>query len=59
MKSNLKNRIKGSAKEAKGKMKVAAGRATKNPRMEGQGRVEKLEGKARRKLGETEKVLGD
>ncbi|HZQ45488.1 MAG TPA: CsbD family protein [Verrucomicrobiae bacterium] len=54
---NIKDRAKGSIKEAKGKVKEAAGRAMKNPELEGKGRGEKWAGKARRKVGEAEKVF--
>lgn len=55
---SIKDRVKGSVKEAKGKVKEAAGRAVNNPDMENKGRAEKWTGKARRKVGEVEKVFG-
>lgn len=57
MKQNIKDRVKGSGKEAKGKVKQAAGHALKNPELEDKGRAEKWAGKARRKAGEVEKVF--
>jgi uncharacterized protein YjbJ (UPF0337 family) len=58
MKQNIKDRVKGSVKEAAGKVKETAGKATKNPRLEDEGRADKYRGKAQRKVGEVEKVVG-
>ena len=58
MSSALKDKVKGALKEAKGKMKEDAGKITDNPKLEGKGIVEKLAGKAERKMGEIKTVLG-
>jgi uncharacterized protein YjbJ (UPF0337 family) len=58
MKSSTKDRAKGRAKEAVGKMKEKAGRATGNPRMQDRGTSEKVGGKVQRKVGEVKKVFG-
>jgi uncharacterized protein YjbJ (UPF0337 family) len=57
MKQNIKDRVKGSVKEAKGKAKQTAGRALKNPELENKGRAEKWVGKAQRKVGQVEKAF--
>lgn len=58
-KYNREDRLRGSAKEIKGRIKEKAGRALGNRRMEAEGSMERLGGKARRKLGEVEKVFED
>ena len=58
MSSALKDKVKGTLKEAKGKLKEVAGKITDNPKLEAKGVVEKLAGKAERKLGEIKKVFG-
>lgn len=58
MKSSTKDKIKGTIKEAKGKMKEKAGRASGNPEMEDQGAVEKAGGTIQRKIGDIKKVFG-
>jgi uncharacterized protein YjbJ (UPF0337 family) len=58
MKSSTKDRAKGRAAEAKGKIKEKAGRALGNPRMEDRGMAERAGGKVQRKIGEVKKVFG-
>lgn len=58
-KMNRKDRLRGSAREIKGSIKEKTGRAAGNRRMEVQGRMERAGGKARRKIGEVEKVFED
>ncbi len=58
MKSSTKDRAKGRAGEAKGKLKESAGRTLGNPRMEDRGTAEKVGGKVQRKVGEVKKVFG-
>jgi uncharacterized protein YjbJ (UPF0337 family) len=58
MKSSTKDRVKGRADEAKGKIKEKAGRALGNPRMEDEGTAERAGGKIQRKIGEVKKVFG-
>ena len=57
MKSSTKDKIKGSAKEAAGKVKETAGRATGNRELEDRGTVEKAGGKIQRKVGDIKKVF--
>jgi uncharacterized protein YjbJ (UPF0337 family) len=46
-----KDTIKGAAKDAKGSMKKAAGKATGDERMEAEGSAEKIEGKVQKGVG--------
>jgi len=58
MKSSIKDKVKGTFHEAKGKVREMAGKITDNPKLEAKGKVEKLAGKAQGKLGQVKKVLG-
>ena len=58
MKSSVKDKVKGTFHEAKGKIKEMAGKITDNPKLETKGKVEKIAGKAQGKLGQGKKVLG-
>ena len=58
-KFNREDRLRGSAKEIKGHVKEKTGRMLGNRRMEAKGGMERLGGKARRKIGEVEKVFED
>jgi uncharacterized protein YjbJ (UPF0337 family) len=57
MKKSTKDKAKGKFHEAKGKVKEKIGRATNNPDLETEGQVEKIGGKAQKKIGQVEKVL--
>ncbi|SPP99992.1 conserved hypothetical protein [Candidatus Sulfobium mesophilum] len=58
MKSSMKDKVKGTFHEAKGKIKEMAGEITDNPKLEAKGKVEKIAGKAQKKVGQVKKVLG-
>jgi len=58
MKSSMKDKMKGTFHEAKGKTREMAGRITDNPKLEAKGKAEKITGKAQKKIGEVKKVLG-
>ena len=58
MESGAKDKVKGAFHTAKGKVKEVAGKVTDNPKLQAKGLVEKLAGKAQKKLGEVKKVLG-
>ncbi|PZR77157.1 MAG: CsbD family protein [Chthoniobacterales bacterium] len=58
MKSSTKDKIKGTMREAKGKVKEEAGRATGNRDMQDRGIAEKAGGKIQRKVGDVKKVFG-
>jgi len=58
MKSSMKDKVKGTFHEAKGKVKEMAGKFTDNPKLEGEGIGEKIAGKVQEKIGQVKKVLG-
>jgi uncharacterized protein YjbJ (UPF0337 family) len=58
MKSSMKDKVKGTLHEAKGKAKEMAGKITDNPKLEAKGKAEKIAGKAQEKVGQVKKVLG-
>ncbi|MDQ6626570.1 MAG: CsbD family protein [Verrucomicrobiota bacterium] len=58
MSSSTNDKIKGTAKEAAGKVKEETGKAIGNPDLQGRGTAEKTEGKVERKVGEVKKVFG-
>ena len=57
MKSSTKDKIKGTLREAKGKVKEKTGNATGNPDLRDRGTVEKAGGKVQRKIGDVKKVF--
>jgi len=58
MKSSIKDRVKGTFHEAKGKIKETAGEITDNPKLEAEGNAENITGKVQEKIGRLKKVLG-
>ncbi len=58
MSSSTNDKIKGTAKEAVGKMKEETGKALGNPNLRDRGTAEKVEGKVERKVGDVKKVFG-
>jgi uncharacterized protein YjbJ (UPF0337 family) len=46
-----KDRIKGSAEQAKGKVKEVAGKATGDSKLEGEGKADQLKGKVQNAIG--------
>ena len=58
MKSSMKDKVKGTFHEAKGKVKEMAGKITDNPKLEAKGKAEKITGKAQEKIGQVKKVMG-
>ncbi len=59
MKSSMKDKVKGTFHEAKGKAKEIAGKITDNPTLEVKGKAENMAGKAQEKIGQVKKVLGN
>jgi uncharacterized protein YjbJ (UPF0337 family) len=57
MKASSKNRIKGIATEAKGRVKQTVGHAIRSKRLARKGQAEAIGGRARQKLGEIEEDL--
>ncbi len=58
MKSSVKDKVKGTFHEAKGKAKEMVGKASDNPKLEAKGKAENIAGKAQKKIGQVKKVLG-
>lgn len=59
MKSSMKDKVKGTLHEAKGKAKEMAGEITDNPKLEAEGKAENISGKVQEKIGQVKKVLGN
>ena len=57
MQDSTKDKIEGTAHEAKGGVKEKIGHATNNPDLEAEGKGEKAGGKFQKKVGDVEKVL--
>ena len=58
MKSSMKDKMKGTIREAKGNVKAVAGKITDNPKLEAEGNADKIAGKVQQKVGQVKKVLG-
>jgi uncharacterized protein YjbJ (UPF0337 family) len=58
MKRSTKEKAKGTFHEIKGTVKEKLGRAMNKPRLEAEGKGEKIGGKIRKKIGEIGKAVG-
>ncbi len=58
MRSSTKDKIKGSVREAAGKVKEESGKAIGNPNLRDRGTDEKVGGKIQKKIGDIKKVFG-
>ncbi len=58
MKDSTRDKTKGKFHEVKGEVKEKLGRATNNPRLQSEGKTEKIGGKVQKKVGEVEKLFG-
>jgi uncharacterized protein YjbJ (UPF0337 family) len=58
MKPSTKDQAKGTFENLKGKIKEGAGIITGRRKLEAEGKDQKLAGRARKKLGQVEKVFG-
>jgi uncharacterized protein YjbJ (UPF0337 family) len=58
MSSSMKDKLKGSFHEAKGRVREMVGKNNNDPELEAKGTVEKNMGKAQKKVGQIKKVLG-
>jgi uncharacterized protein YjbJ (UPF0337 family) len=58
MSSSTHDKIKGTAKEAAGKVKEETGKAIGNPDLQDRGTAEKVAGKVEKKVGDVKKVFG-
>ena len=57
MKDSTKDKAAGNAKNIKGKVKEAAGKAIGNPDLRDEGRADQIEGKIQKKVGDVKKVF--
>lgn len=58
MKSSTRDQVEGAFHEMKGKVKVAAGKLSDNPKLQAAGAMEKAGGIIQSKIGQAKKVLG-
>jgi len=58
IKHSTKNKAEGKFHEVKGNFKEIAGKLCNNPKMENEGKGEKVAGKFQEKIGQVEKVIG-
>lgn len=58
MKSSIRDKAEGALHQAKGKVKEVTGKVTDNPKLEAEGKAEKIAGKVQGKVGEVKKVFG-
>jgi uncharacterized protein YjbJ (UPF0337 family) len=54
-----KDQMKGAAKDAKGSIKEAAGKATGDERLEGEGAADRVEGKVQKGVGNLKEAARD
>ncbi len=58
MKNSTQDKIEGRARQARGKVKVAAGKVTGSTRLKVKGRADVAEGKAQDKIGDMKRARG-
>ena len=58
MKSSMKDKVEGTFHEAKGNLKIMAGKMTDNPKLKVEGSAERTAGQIQEKFGQVKKVLG-
>ena len=58
MKSSTQDKAEGAFHHVKGMVKEAAGIITDNPKLEAEGKVEKIGGAVQEKIGQVKTVLG-
>jgi uncharacterized protein YjbJ (UPF0337 family) len=59
MKASTQDKAEGKLHEVKGKIKEEIGRVTKDPKLEGEGKGEKIAGKVQKWIGHAEKAVGE
>ena len=59
MKGSTKNRVRGKARELKGKVKSKAGQMTRNPELQDEGLGDQIVGKVQNIAGRIQKKLED
>jgi uncharacterized protein YjbJ (UPF0337 family) len=57
MKASTNDQLEGKTHEVKGATKEMVGKVTANPKLEGEGKLERVTGKIQRKIGQAEKFL--
>ncbi len=58
MKTSTQDKVEGTAKTFAGRIKEVTGKAVGNPRLQADGRAEKIKGQIQKKVGKIEKMLG-
>jgi uncharacterized protein YjbJ (UPF0337 family) len=58
MKRSITDKAKGTFHDLKGSVKEKTGRAIDSPRLTTEGRLEKIRGRAQKKIATAEKILG-
>ena len=58
MKSGIRDKAEGALHQVKGSVKEVAGKLSNNRKLEAEGTVEKVAGKAQTKVGQAKKVIG-
>jgi uncharacterized protein YjbJ (UPF0337 family) len=58
MRSSTRDNVEGKMRQAKGKLKEAAGRMVGNRDLQAEGKEENIDGKVQEKRGQIKKVLG-
>lgn len=58
MKSSIRDKAEGALHQVKGSVKEVAGKLAHNRKLEAEGTIEKVAGKAQTKVGQVKKVLG-
>lgn len=58
MKSSTQDKVHGTVKEAKGRVKESAGTAAGNPNLRDEGTADRVEGRVQKKAGDVKKVFG-
>jgi uncharacterized protein YjbJ (UPF0337 family) len=58
MKSSVRSQAEGNVREAKGLVREVIGKFTNNPRLEAEGKGERLAGKMQEMIGRTKNIAG-
>ena len=58
LKSSIRDKAEGALHQVKGKVKEVAGKISDNPKLQHKGSVEKIAGKAQKKIGQAKKFTG-
>jgi len=58
MKSSMRDQTEGTFHQMKGRLKEVAGKLGDNPKLEEEGRDEKIAGKVQEKIAQVKKVFG-